>query len=46
MNTVFLDSEFVFDQTYWGDYNIITPEEKISQALSRINTKMEFVKPD
>ncbi len=46
MNTVFLDAKFVFDQTYWGDYNIITPEEKISQALSRINTKMEFVKPD
>lgn len=46
MNTVFLDSKFIFDQTYWGDYNIITPEEKISQALSRVNAKMEFVKPD
>jgi len=46
MNTVFLDTKFTFDETYWGNYNIITPEEKISQALSRINTKMEFVKPD
>lgn len=45
-NAVFLDSKFALDQTYWGDYNIITPEEKISQALSRLNTKMEFIKPD
>lgn len=45
-NTVFLESKFNFDETYWGDYNIITPEEKISQALSRINAKMEFVKPE
>ena len=45
-NTVFLDTKFNFDETYWGDYNIITPEEKISQALSRNNTKMEFVKPE
>lgn len=46
VNRVFLDTKFNFDQTYWGDYNIITPEEKISQALSRINSKMEFVKPE
>lgn len=45
-NTVFLDTKFKFDETYWGDYNIITPEEKISQALSRINVKMEMVKPE
>jgi len=44
-NTVFLDSKFKFDETYWGDYNIISPEEKINQALSRINAKMEVVKP-
>jgi len=45
-NTVFLDSKFQFDETYWGDYNIISPEEKINQALSRINAKMEVVKPE
>lgn len=45
-NTVFLDSKFQFDETYWGEYNIISPEEKISQALSRINAKMEVVKPE
>lgn len=45
-NTVFLDSKFKFDETYWGDYNIISPEEKINQALSRINAKMEVVKPE
>lgn len=45
-NIVFLDSKFKFDETYWGDYNIISPEEKISQALSRINAKMEVVKTE
>lgn len=45
-NTVFLDSKFNFDETYWGEYNIISPEEKISQALSRINAKMEVIKPE
>jgi hypothetical protein len=45
-NTIFLDSKFTFDETYWGDYNIITPEEKITQALSRNNTKTEMVKPE
>jgi len=44
-NTVFLDSKVKFDETYWGDYNIITPEEKIGQALSRISARMELVKP-
>lgn len=44
-NTVFIDSRFKFDETYWGDYNIITPEEKISQALSRMSAKMELIKP-
>lgn len=45
-NTVFLDSKFKFDETYWGEYNIISPEEKINQALTRINAKMEVVKPE
>lgn len=45
-NTIFLDTKFAFDETFWGDYNIITPEEKISQALSRNNTRLELVKPE
>lgn len=45
-NTVFVDTKFSFDEDFWGDYNTITPEEKISQALSRISTKMELVKPE
>lgn len=44
-NTVFLDTQFKFDESFWGDYNTISPEEKISQALSRINAKMEVIKP-
>ncbi len=45
-NAILVDSKFSFDESFWGDYNVITPEEKINQALSRIKTKTEFVKPE
>jgi hypothetical protein len=40
-NTIFIDSKFTYDDSYWDDYNTITPEEKINQALSRNNLKIE-----
>lgn len=39
-NTIFLDSKYN-DESFWGDYNIIAPEESINEALSRINSKIE-----
>ncbi|NVO08736.1 MAG: carboxypeptidase-like regulatory domain-containing protein [Bacteroidales bacterium] len=45
-SAILVDSKFSFDESFWGNYNIITPEEKINQALSRIKTKTEFVKPE
>jgi hypothetical protein len=40
-NVVFSDVPYVYDENFWGDYNIITPEEKLNEALSRINRKIE-----
>lgn len=40
-NVVFSDVPYVYDENFWGDYNIIAPEEKLNEALSRINRKIE-----
>lgn len=42
-NVVFSDAHYVYDETFWGDYNIITPEEKLNEALSRITSKIEKI---
>jgi hypothetical protein len=40
---VFSDAPFVYDESFWGGYNIIAPEEKLSDALSRITGKIEKI---
>lgn len=42
-NVVFSDMPYSYDESFWGDYNIITPEEKLNEALSRINRKIEEI---
>ncbi len=43
-NIVFSDAPFTNDETFWNDYNIIVPEEKLSEALSKIISKIEEIK--
>lgn len=43
--SVFVDTKYVYDEAFWGDYNTIMPEEKLNEALSRINTKIEVARP-
>jgi len=38
---VFSDQPYSGDDAFWGDFNIITPEAKLSEALSRIIGKIE-----
>ena len=38
------ENNYVYDATFWGDFNIILPEEKLSDAISRISSKIEEVK--
>lgn len=40
---VFLDVPYRYDPDFWGEFNFIVPEEKLSEALKRINTKIEKV---
>ncbi len=43
-NVVFSDAPYSNDNTFWGDYNIIAPEDKLSEALSKIIGKIEEIK--
>lgn len=38
---VFLDAPYSYDPDFWGDFNYIVPEEKLTEALKRINAKIE-----
>ncbi|MCD7976130.1 MAG: carboxypeptidase-like regulatory domain-containing protein [Tannerellaceae bacterium] len=39
--TVFSDMNFVYDNEFWGNFNIILPEEELHEAISRITSKIE-----
>ncbi len=39
--TVFSDTNFNYDENFWGDFNVIIPEEKLNEAISKINSKIE-----
>ena len=41
---VFADVAYRYDPDFWGDFNIIVPEEQLGEALSRINAKIEQTK--
>jgi hypothetical protein len=39
--TVFAYTNFTYDAEFWGDFNIILPEEKLGEAIGRIASKIE-----
>lgn len=41
VNKVFSDTHFVYDHNFWEDFNVIIPEEKLNEAISRINLRIE-----
>ena len=41
---VFSDAPFNNDNSFWGEYNVIAPEAKLSEALSKIIGKIEEIK--
>jgi hypothetical protein len=42
-NVIFSDQPYSGDDDFWGDFNIITPEAKLSEALSKIIGKIEEI---
>lgn len=41
--SVFLENNYLYDESFWLDLNHITPEENLSEAIQRINSKIETV---
>jgi hypothetical protein len=39
--TIFADTRFTYDQSFWDDFNIILPEERLSEAIRKVNSKIE-----
>ncbi len=44
-NTTFADENFGYDYEFWGEYNIIPPEQEITDALTEIKSKIESITP-
>ncbi len=38
---IFSETSYMYDASFWGNFNIIMPEEKLSDAISRISSKIE-----
>lgn len=39
--TVFSETNFSYDDSFWGNFNVIPPEEKLNEAISLISSKIE-----
>ncbi len=44
--TIFSEGKYTYDALFWGELNIITPEDDINKALSKINPKIESINND
>jgi hypothetical protein len=42
-NVVFSDAQYTNDNTFWGEYNSIAPEEKVDKAISKIIGEIEKI---
>ena len=42
-NVVFSDEQYINDDSFWGDYNSIAPEEKVDKAISKIIGEIEKI---
>ena len=40
---VFSETKFQYDDRFWDDFNVILPEEKLNEAISRISSKIEEI---
>lgn len=39
--TALIDQGYQYDDSFWGEYNIIAPESNISEALSKMQSRIE-----
>lgn len=46
LSRIFGDTQFVYDNSFWGDFNIILPQEALSDAIAKISAKVEASDPE
>lgn len=39
--SVFSETHFTYDESFWEGFNVILPEDKLSEAISKISSKIE-----
>lgn len=39
--TIFAETQFTYDEKFWGNFNVIPPEERLNDAISKISSKIE-----
>ena len=43
---VFIDENYKYDNSFWGRYNYIIPDDSLEEALIRIKRQIEEIKND
>lgn len=41
VHNIFSETHFGYDYNFWKDFNVILPEEKLNEAISRISSRIE-----
>jgi hypothetical protein len=41
VRNVFSETKFKYDDSFWNNFNVILPEKKLNEAISRISSKIE-----
>ena len=41
LHTVLADTNFKYDESFWGDFNVIPLEEELSQIIEKVALKIE-----
>ncbi|WP_416277228.1 STN and carboxypeptidase regulatory-like domain-containing protein [Parabacteroides bouchesdurhonensis] len=39
--SIFAETNFIYDKDFWENFNVILPEEKLNEAISKISSKIE-----
>ena len=46
LNEFFVDQVGAYDESFWGEYNFITPDESLENALVKLNKAQAVRKGD
>lgn len=42
-NSIFFDTSYEYDEEFWSEFNYISPEQSVFDALNQINAKIEEI---